>query len=78
MTTAVFFYQLHHEPTHVGAISSALWIFQGVLFGVALWIASTQSPTVTLNLILSGALLILAWGYIFLGRWLGQQEDGDA
>lgn len=108
VTTAIFFYQLMHEPTLVGAIGNALWIFQGVfcglggllsllrlraaarialslaalcligLIGVALWIASTQLPTVTLNLVLSGALLILAWGYFFLGRWLGQQEDRDA
>ncbi|WP_395140634.1 hypothetical protein [Armatimonas sp.] len=107
VTTAVFFYQLNHEPTPIGAIGNALWIFQGVLcglggllsllrlrtaacialslaalcliglIGVALWIASTQPPTVTLSLIISGALLILALVYFFLGRWLGQQEDSD-
>ncbi|WP_394795663.1 hypothetical protein [Armatimonas sp.] len=108
VTTAIFFYQLMHEPTLIGAIGYALWIFQGMLcglggllsllrlraaarialslaalcliglIGVALWIASTQPPTVTLNLIISGALLILALVYFFLGRWLGQQEDSDA
>ena len=108
VTTAIFFYQLMYEPTLVGVIGNALWVFQGVfcglggflsllrlraaarlalslatlcligLIGVALWIASTQSPTVTQNLIISGALLILALVYFFLGRWLGQQEDRDA
>ncbi|WP_395088402.1 hypothetical protein [Armatimonas sp.] len=107
VTTAVFFYQLNHEPTLIGAIGNALWIFQGVfcglggllsllrlraaarlalslaalcligLIGIALWIAFTQPPTITVNLILSGVVLILALGCFFLGRWLGQQEDSD-
>ena len=47
------------------------------LIGFGLWLAIKSPQTAVLNLTLSGALLLIALGYFFLGRWLGQQEDSE-